>query len=359
MEDRTMNYRITGILAVLLAVALAAGFSACSSGGSSSGGGGSDTLFNAVKSTTPAITPSVATSGTPTALQPPVAAAKAFAAIYSATTITDQVMNTAFQLLRDYSYPADEGVVDMTNIYKVLWEAGRYLDEAPTMCTAIASTADNAVSPFAFADFLGHTYDCGGTRAESGGYGSSVAYKATGADKYMLASYKWAPDATQQIAIGAIQAHYNDTTKDVELIFAQTVNYPANSSMGGPAGGGFASRTRIIGNASTHTFELKITVAGSSGFSTALVGKGVSQGTGNYFLLRSGTQYYCLPADATEADVASAASTGAGTVDANCAAYEPDVTALVPYDAVTDVPAIDLSSFNDGVGGTPYKYLMF
>ena len=304
---------------------------------------GTSTLFNAVKATTPTFT--ATTSAGASTLR---------AMVFSAPSITDQAMNVAFQLLRDYTYPTDEGKVDMTNMYKVLYEAGRYLDEAPSICSTISPATDASISPYAFSDFLGHTYDCGGSQAESGGYGSSVAYKASGSDKYMLASYKWAPDAAQQIAIGVIQASYNDTTKEVSLIFAQAVNYPAGSTMGGAGGSGFATRARITGNSGTHTFELKMLTQNAS-----LVGKGISQGAGNYFLIRNGSDYYCLPAGATEDDLGVVTKTDVAGVDANCASYTADVSAATPYDVNTDLPKIDLSDFNLGVNGTPVHYQMF
>ena len=324
---------------------------ACGGGGGSSAGsqgGGPNTLFLAVKDTTPAFTATVS------------AAPKMKSVILSAPALTDQAMNLAFQLLRNYSYPADEGKIDMTNIYKVLFEAGKHLDSAKTICSSITSTTDSAISSYAFSDFLGHTYNCGGTRLEPGNYGTSVAYRESGSDKYMLATYKWATDPAQQIAIGAIQTSFNETTKDVELTFAQSVKYPPLSTMGGTLGGGFATRTHIKGNSGTHAFELKIALKNGGG-ATSIVGKGVSQGTGQYFLMKNGANYYCLPAGATESTLISVASTTEGGVSANCTVYVTGVKALTPFDpnTTTDMPNIDLSGFDLGVSGTPVKYLMF
>ena len=336
-----MRSKLTALLIVTAVFVLA-----CSSGGSSSSttNNNDDTtsLYATVKSTAPSFSATVS------------AAPGLKAQVVSAPSITDMAMNVAFQLLRNYTYPDDEGKVDMTNIYKVLWEASHYIDDAAMMCSPISAVTDSAIAPYPFSDFLGHTYDCGGSQAESGGYGSSAAYRASGDDRYMLVSYKWAPDATQQIAIGVIQASYNDVTKDVSLIFAQAVNYPAGSTMGGSTGNGFATRTRITGNSATHAFELKMLTQMAS-----LVGKGISQGTGNYFLIRNGTDYYCLPAGATETDLAAIAPTDLANVSANCESYKTAVSTMTPYDISTDVPNIDLSDFNHGVAGTPVHYQMF
>ncbi|MEK6744054.1 MAG: hypothetical protein AABZ15_10600 [Nitrospirota bacterium] len=310
-------------------------------GGATPQGRGSNTLFLAVKDTTPAFAATVS------------AAPKMKSGIFSAATFTDPAMNLAFQLLRNYTYPADEGKIDMTNIYKVLFEAGGYLDDAPMLCSSMSLTADSFISSYAFSDFLNHSYNCGGTRAESGGYGTSVAYQASGSDKYMLATYKWAPTPASQITIGAIQAHFDSTTKDVQLTFAQTVSYPPS--------GGFVTRTTISGNSATHAFELKIALDNGSGTGKSIVGKGVSQGAGQYFLMRDGANYYCLPAGATETDLRSIAPTVVGDVSVNCTTYVAAVAALTQYDVTNaaHMPNLDLSSFDLGVAGTPKKYLMF
>ncbi len=346
-----------GFSILLMVLALTCQFG-CGKDTSSRSGSGANNLFTAVKNTTPTFT--ATTSHSPLMVQQGLTSRS----LTSAMTITDPALLVAFQLLRDYTYPDDEGKVDMTNIYKVLWEAGRYLDEAKSICTEITATADSSISPYTFSDFLGNTYDCGGTQPESGGYGSSVAYKEDGAEKSMLTSYKWAPDSAEQISIGVIQTTFNDTTKDVQLLLAQAVNYPPNSSMGGVSGSGFALRTSIKGNSGAHSFDLKITMNSISTISTTmcsttLVGKGISQGLGNYFLIRSGSNYYCIPAGATETDLGGIVPTNQDGVSADCAAYVADVSAATPYDSNTEVPNIDLSDFNHGVSGTPVNYLMF
>jgi hypothetical protein len=350
------------VLFVLVVLAALIGFISCGGGGGSSsgsGGSGNNALFNAVKATTPAFTATVSATFAP-------AVSKTRGLMATAPTFTNQAMNMAFQLLRNYSYPADEGKVDMSNIYKVLHEAGGYLDGAASICSSITLTTDSAISAYAFSDFLGQTYDCGGNVSEAAqaGYGSSVAYRennGTG-DKFMLATYKWAPDSTQQIAIGAIETRFNSTSNDVELTFAQSVWYPPSSAMGGTTGSGFATRTHITGNSVTHAFEL-ITAMSNTYGGMALVGKGISQGAGNYFLIKQGADYYCLPAGATEDDLRSIMptdNTGAGS--SNCSGYVTRVDAMTPYD-YTDtlqMPGFDnVDSFNLGVAGTPVHYQMF
>ncbi len=317
---------------LVLVVAFVVGSCGSDSPSTPTGNNGTNQLFTAVKQAVPAFQPSAKSAD---------------------KTISDQAMMVAFQLLRNYTYPADEGVVDMSNIYKVLWETGQYLDGAPARCATVAEATDNALSPFPFGDFLGHSY-ARGVSSESGGYGNSVAYGEAGNERRMLVSYKWAPDATQQITIGVIQVAHDSTTGDVAVRFAQSVRYPPGSTMGGVDGSGFAIRAQIDGNSTTHAFELKMAIGG-----TSIVGRGISRGAGNWFLFRCGSAYYCIPADATEADLAALVPTDLANVPAGGAAYKDAVSAAVPYDLATDLPAIDLSDFNGGVAGTPVSYLMY
>lgn len=151
-----------------------------------------------------------------------------------------------------------------------------------------------------------------------------------------------------------IQAAYDSTSGDISVRFAQAVHYPAGSYMGGVDGSGFAIRAQIDGNSVSHEFELKMAIN-----QTLLIGKGISRGADNYFLFRNGDNYYSVPADATEADLASVTPTDLAGVPASCAGYAADVSAMTPYDTATDLPAIDLSDFDGGVAGTPVRYLMF
>jgi hypothetical protein len=324
-------------VALIAVVALLVGSCGSDSPATPGGNNATNVLFTAVKEAAPTFLPG----------------AKSADKTINDKTINDQAMYVAYQLLRNYTYPDDEGVVDMSNIYKVLWETGRYLDEAPTRCAAVTEATDSALSPFAFDDFLGHSYALG-MALEEGGYGTSIAYGVVGDERRMLASYKWAPDAAQQVAIGVIQAEHNATTGDASVRFAQAVRYPPGSTMGGVDGNGFAIRAKIDGNSTTHTFELKMAING-----TSIVGKGISRGAGNWFLFRCGEAFYCIPADATEADLAAIVPTDLANVPAEGAAYKDAVAAAVPYDVATDLPAVDLSNFNGGVAGTPVSYLMY
>ncbi|HPF70382.1 MAG TPA: hypothetical protein PLQ13_06915 [Candidatus Krumholzibacteria bacterium] len=294
---------------------------------------GTNTLFDAVKLTVPAFTATTSAAKT--------------------GAIADPAMMAAFQLLRNYTYPDDEGRVDMSNIYKVMWETGGHLEEAPYRCSGVPAAADAAITCFAFNDLLGHAYTFGMSE-ESGGYGVSIAYATSGNEKRMLCSYKWAPEAAEQICIGVIQAAYDAVSGDISIRFAQAVQYPPGSMMGGAEGNGFALRAEIDGNSATHAFELKM-----ANNTTSLVGQGVSRGAGNHFLFRCGDAYYSVPAEATEDDLAALTPTDLAGVPDVCAAYKEAVSAMTPFDVNTDLPSVDLGDFDHGAAGTPVRYLLF
>ncbi len=328
-----MNHRMP-IVALLC-------FSILATWGCAKKGDGTETtmdnaLYSAIRNTTPAFRP----AGTAVLLG---------SKNQLGSVIKDDAMLSAYKTLQDFKHPEDEGKVDTTSIHKVMYEAGRYLDDAPSYCTTKADLLDSAISPFAFgADFLGHTYNCGGTVAEGSrqyGYGQSAAYQVTGNIKHALLTYKWAPDSSGT-AVGAFQVSWDTGTNDLTINFAQSVKGDSST---------FGLRTWISGNSTTHTFSIRTASSTNAG----IVGAGVSQGTGKYFLIKSGTSYYCIPAGSDETALAAITSTTAANISANCAEFKTAVDALVPYNYMTDVPKIDLTDFDHAVAGTPVKYLMF
>ena len=150
------------LMIVFCAIAIVA-YIGCGGSKDSGSSRGPNALFLAVKATTPTFTAT-------TSMAPAFTGSRKMA-----PSIADPAMMLAFQMLRDYNFPADEGKIDMTNIYKVMWEAGGYLDGAKTLPSLTTAVTDSLVSPFLFSDFLGHTYTNGGTQAENNGYGGSAA----------------------------------------------------------------------------------------------------------------------------------------------------------------------------------------
>ena len=253
-----------------------------------------------------------------------------------------------YTVLRDYEYPRDEGVIDMHNIYKVLYTAGQIYATAESSCTTITDATIDA--PFSMGLDGTHTYDCAGnSNAMSDSYANGYAIRDSGDYKYGLLTYRWSPDAPDHLEHGVLQGTYADASGDLDIRMLHHVIYDSTSDTG------FAVRTHLTGNDQTHAFTIKMVSTDNSTDSyISLVGKGVSQGSGEYFLFKANTQsytgkYFCIAAPPTESDLETMEGTdpnGKDTVDSNCTTYQTDVDAMSFLDATNDVPKV-LSDFTN------------
>ncbi|MFH1017615.1 MAG: hypothetical protein V1798_05455 [Pseudomonadota bacterium] len=327
-------------------------FGLLSCGGADSNDGSTETLFlDAAKQTAPAFAAAAANSKLVSWIRPTTPL------IRNATTFgAGSPLYAAYNLMRDYEYPRDEGRIDMTNMYKVMFEAGNAYMRAVNECTVMSE--QEVSSPFDFG--LAETYDCAGNfRDQEPNYGSGCAIRESGGIKHALTGFKWAPTPTEQVSLGTLQGHIDTGTNDLLMHMVNLVTYPAGSAMGGETGSGFSVRSFISGNSTDHSFELKSVVTGTSadGSWTSLVGKGISRGAGNHFLFRvwvgSGDdtnmdgKYFCIEATADETALSEMDQNGSDTVDEACNAYQDRVDALANERFTrTDAPLTE-SDFTD------------
>ena len=237
-----------------------------------------------------------------------------------------------FQTIRDYQYPRDEGKIDATNLYKVLFEMGNaYESKAPLL----APMAEKAVAaPFDFRDFtIADTYD----KAKNGVDGEDVFMAAREVEgvKHMLVAMKQGDAST------VMQGVYDGGTKDLELNSMTLIPYTSGSM----AGDTYGIRSYIKGNEATHTFEFRFLQfsynhAMDVHYYYSVIGTGVSQGPESHFLFygeasnvgqwsSSTSGYYCFAATDTETEyqakfAAHPDSTGGETIDVGspCYAYK-------------------------------------
>ncbi len=260
-----------------------------------------------------------------------------------------------FQTLRDYQYPRDEGKVDGTNLYKVLFEAGNaYENKAPLL----AAMADKAVAaPFDFGAFaIADTYDKGKNGVD--GQDVFMAAREVGNAKHMLLAMK------QGDVSFIMQGVYDDGAKDLELNSMTLIPYTSGSM----AGDKYGIRSHIKGNEVTHTFEFRFLQFSYNHtmemhYYYSVIGKGVSQGAGSHFLFYgeasnvpggTGTSgYYCFAATDTETEyqakfTAYPDSGGGEPIDTGspCYSYKTDIDAELaaqpmwgPSDATFDPTA--------------------
>jgi hypothetical protein len=224
------------------------------------------------------------------------------------------------------------------------------------------NTAQGYTSHLQVTDTLGRTITSpiswnGGTEVsyESGDHDTSsrlnwIAWTNSGATmRALIASQDDNTTGGEKLEQLVMQGDYNSTTQDLSLKVACMADYSVSYYHGSNAGR-YSMRMDASGNAGTHAFTLKVIKTNSPNgyYNITFVGKGISQGAGNYFLFAMkemntggawGSIYYvCFPASATLAQI-QALSPTTNVTDAslaNCAAYKADVQAMTFLDT-TDV----------------------
>lgn len=314
MKGKTLHFIYVGLFVAFLG---------CSSGG---GGSASEIFYTSARNVAPTVT----------------ASANANVALKSQTIKTidpGSIMSSIYYMIQDYQYPRDEGVIDMHNIYKVLYTASQIYSNAGENCNVI--TEKEVASPFNLG--ITDTYDCAGnegTMSDSYAYGYAIR-TASDDTIHILLTFRWAGNEH-----GALQGSYNQTTGDLDIGLVELVDHDQSR---------FYIRSRIAGNEGTHAFTISM-ITGSIADTTdyvSIVGKGISKGTGNYFLFRVkdnsiNGNYFCVPADPTESDLETLSNqdpSGATDVDSNCTDYKTDVDAMTFL--TTDEVPLSLASFTN------------
>lgn len=260
-----------------------------------------------------------------------------------------------FYLLQEFDPATDQGVVDTSNVYKTMWEAGNFLERTMMECAAISGQI--IVPPFDFGN-VPETYDCAFNEGSADGYDFGGALRALDANGdaadiagdegalaatailYGLFGFVWVDDHSEY---GTFQGTYDVGTKDLSADIAVWVDYEGAND--------YCYRSDIDGNSGTHFFTLRAAkgnrAPGSS--SSSIVGKGYSRGEGKHFLMKMtgdgvAGRYYCIGAEGDEAELRAMDSGGSAAVDAECAEYQDDVDAMALLTAA-DL-ACDTADFN-------------
>jgi len=246
-----------------------------------------------------------------------------------------------YNLLREYDSERDGDTIGLDNVYKALYQAGSFYEEAVAFCQTVLEV--EITPPFDFGN--SSTYSCA---ANDGANARAAAIKASGDSRNAILT--WEVDdyaGSGRNEKGVSQGTFHDVTQDVTIDIVTLVQYLSVSN--------FAMRMELIGNALNHTFSIRLYKYNEEGYQLSIVGKGISQGEGNYFLFKvdasdpskaESAKYFCYPANADQATLKNASDEGSDTVDPNCAAYEADVNAMTMF-AEDDVPKSD-ADFNSG-----------
>lgn len=279
-----------------------------------------------------------------------------------------------FNILREFDPETDQGVVDTSNLYKTMWEGRNFLGNTRTACSTI--TEQVIAPPFDFGN-PETTYNCAHNTEADDGYDIGGAIKDLDADgniivssdegeeeeegeeseieaaaKYGIFGFVWPGDHNEY---GVLQGSFDSATDALLVDIAVWVDYADQAD--------YCYRNDIDGDTETHLFTFRSIVGTIEPESiNSIVGKGVSQGEGEHFLLKIAStgneaKYYCIGADDGETELMAMDAEGSDTVDPNCADYQADVDALTMFTA--DDLACQTSDFNPGGTGTAAEGTIF
>jgi len=208
-----------------------------------------------------------------------------------------------FYIFQDYVYPADEGLIDSGNLYKLLYESSGIYSNRKQEAHAI--TPSQIASPFDFGNVL-KTYDhaFNSIGEQGGNYDYTLGYQITGDDVSACYGYTVRESVTggTKVQRQIYETSFNEIAGNMTLDFCTFDDKPIGTSED------FGRRAFVQGNMLDHSFFIHF-VTGNVSSVTSIVGKGISQGTGYYILCSIGTvssTYYKLPAGATESDFETA-----------------------------------------------------
>lgn len=242
-----------------------------------------------------------------------------------------------FNTLREYDNDRDEGKIGLDNMYKLLFQAGAFYNDAVSSATQM-ETPRNIASPF---DLSGDSNYVAPTAlythlfaSEAGGNWAAIEKAADGTLNCLMT---WEVNQDSGDEYGIIEGNYNETTGKILLNLVCYVDYSSQPD--------YCLRTMIDGNDKTHRFKMKMSKYSGSdeGFAFSLTGSGVSQSANaeDFFLMAVlledtiGTTpaYYKVKAGAgeTELQQQNAAGSTYGDLGITVDTYKTEVDALVAF----------------------------
>ncbi len=205
-----------------------------------------------------------------------------------------ELLYSVYFTLRDFQSPRDEGVVDRSNLYKLLYDAESVFSGAYSSADRLPS-AQAIASPFAGIDTSATLFESAANIEDDS---LSVAYTNTEETLEALVTWKWTEDsdpdkAERGIAYYIYNKHTNDITIDMVFAVDYDISTPATE---------YNLRCKATGNTVDHSFQFNYLIN-----STAIIAKGVSQGQDNYVVFKYSsdggvhTYYVRVPAEQGEA----------------------------------------------------------
>ena len=208
---------------------------------------------------------------------------------------------SVFYAMQEYVDSRDNGVIDRANIYRLLYDVDTLFNGLKDSAVALPA-AKVITPPFNFGN--GRTYESAYNNTSNN---SSIALTETSAEARAIIGWVWTDSTPKKAESGVLEATYDKVTEDITVDFIFSVDYNTDDTITD-----YNNRTWLSGNASTHTFQFKQTIGGSDEVTSSLtqiIGQGISQGAGNYFLFKvkanddsnfSTPKYLVVSAEATE-----------------------------------------------------------
>jgi hypothetical protein len=189
--------------------------------------------------------------------------------------------------MREFLPERDEGVVDRSNLYKMLYDVDNVFAGASTAAQPIPE--QEIVAPFSQ---LGSVVCDRVLNDEADKV--SVGFKETEESIHAVMSWIWS-DGPSKAEYGVAVASYDKATQDLTVDMTYSVDYDISNPLAE-----YCLRCWVAGNTQEHTFEFKYIIG-----NTQIVAKGVSQGEGQSMLFKYANpsdpvRYIVVPADADE-----------------------------------------------------------
>lgn len=329
-----MRYRIAG-LACVLGLVLAFISSGC--GVTNSGGSSVTTSFyTETSNTTPVFEP----ASTSTSSVRPSAASFLSTEEWG----SGNPLYSVYYSLREFISSRDEGVVDRSNLYKLLIDVDNVFSGLSS--SAVTITEQSITPPFdqLQAIVCDKAYnDTSGKRA--------IAMKETTDEVNAIITWIWSDTATKE-EYGIATITYNKVNGNITVDMTYSVDYDLSDTATD-----YNTRCYVTGNAGTNTFEFKYIVGQNT-----IVAKGVSKGEGNYMLFKYAgpsvdERYIVVEGTADESFFSAQNSsptqiyTSADDLPATVAAYKDWVVSTEAFtadDMVTDISTLNVGNDHEG-----------
>jgi hypothetical protein len=183
-----------------------------------------------------------------------------------------------FNAFREYIESRDQGVIDQSNVYKVLSDVDGFIQNALDSTTPHTGTFGDSIaaytveSPFNF-----------GTVARKYSFVSDhFALQKSGDTIFSLLTWTWERAGENQKTYGATQASFNNATGDMEVDLVALVDYTSMDD--------YCYRMYIHGNKVSHKFDFKYVGANgvTSSGAVSMIGSGISKSANNndYFIIK-------------------------------------------------------------------------